>query len=289
MEITLYCNEACQNVTISHFDDLSSLIELYFDIVPDNQVITLNGKILTKHDKLNNNDLLVITSGEPLIPQSLIQIMGEHKYKFKMIIDSGASKCMMSAYLANLLELPINTKNQGIAHGIGTSKILGSTDATIKIHNDYYHMNFDVTETDITDLTSKYLVLVGLDFLHRHQCELSLKRKTITINDKEINLLSEYELHQNKHPTKIETTLEIDYRKLNLSVDEHVMLKKILNNIVSNPYDDKYKSININSQTFKKYLSNCTEFMKSLGFVQSQDYFKFHNNINTLQEIIEIM
>jgi hypothetical protein len=289
MDITLYCNEACQNVTISHFDDLSPLIELYFDIMPDNQVITLNGKMLTKHDKLNHNDLLVITSGEQLMPQSLIQIMGEHKYKFKMIIDSGASKCMMSEYLAKLLELPINTRNKGMAHGIGTAKIVGTADATIKIHNDYYHMNFDVTETDITDLTSKYLVLVGLDFLHRHQCEISLKRKTITVNDKVINLLSEYELNKYKHPTKIETSIEVDYRKLNLSVDEHLMLKKILNNIVSNPYDEKYKSINVNSQTFKKYLSNCTEFMKSLGFVQAQDFYKFNNNVNILQEVIEIM
>ena len=90
-------------------------------------------------------------------------------------------------------------------------------------------------------------------------------------------------------PIKNENPLELWYKTLNLSLDAHLMLKRILNNIIVNPYDDKYKLINTKSISFQKHLSSCTDFMKALGFVEVDKQLKYTNDIDTLSTMIEIM
>jgi hypothetical protein len=294
MNITLYYNDNFQYVTIHNFDDLTSLIELYFDIQPQHQMIKLNEQLINHTTLLKNDDLLVISKNItntkiPKKPHSLISIIGEYKYQLKMVLDSGAQNNVMSEYLAKFLNLPIDTSKRGVAHGIGTTTIVGNTSCQMKINNQYYNINFNVLQTDIKESTTKYLILLGLDFLYTNDCIISLKHKTISINDQVINLLNEYELEVHNHPIKIETPIESFYRKLNLTMDEHHMLKKILNNIVTNPTEEKYKIININSNTFKKYLSNCMDLLKLSGFVLTEEHLKFTNNVETLENLIEIM
>jgi len=288
MNITLYCHDIFKNVIINHIDDIYSYINIYFNIDKSNQILKLNDKLFTADDYhlLNNNDLIFV---EQKKRHSLIQIIGEYKYQFKMIIDTGAQNNVMSVYLANILNLAIDTKHKGIAHGIGQAKIVGNTSVDIKINQKIYHLTFNVIESDINDITTKYLVLLGLDFLSTYQCDISLKNKTITINNEIINLLNDYQLYQYEHPVKLETRIENQYRQLNLKLEEHRTLKNILTKIIDNPYDDKYKSINTNSETFKKYLVKCIDLMKIVGFTESNQHMKFTNNIQNLQELIEIM
>jgi hypothetical protein len=293
MNITLYYNDNFQYVTIHNFDDLTSLIELYFDIQPQHQMIKLNEHLINHNTLLKNDDLLVISKNITNItnkkPHSLISIIGEYIYQLKLVIDSGAQINVMSEYLAKFLNLPIDTSTKGVAHGIGTTTIVGNTSCQMKINNQDYNINFNVLQTDINESTTKYLILLGLDFLYNYDCVISLKNKTISINDQLINLLNEYELEVHNYPIKIETPVESFYRNLNLTIDEHQMLKKILNNIITSPTEDKYKIININSNTFKKYLSKCMDLLKMSGFVLTEEQLKFTNDFNTLQNLIEIM
>ena len=286
MNITLIYNEEIQSVQLSNFKDLSSIIESMFDIPINDQVIKLNDKII--HHNITNGDLLYIYSKEK-ISYSHLHILGTNaNYKFKLIIDSGAQNNVISTHLANLLNLSIDTRTKGEARGVGSAKIVGNANCHLKIDQHYYNLSFSVMETS-QDLTSKYLVLIGLDFLIPYGCEISFKNKTMTIQDDVIPFLNDYEVNKYTHPMKMENPLEIHYKQLNLSLDEHLMLKKIINNIICNPHDDKYKLINMNSMTFQKHLSKCKPFMKELGFVEMDKQLKYTNDIDTLSNLIEIM
>lgn len=279
--------ENIETINISNANELSLLIESIFNIPVSYQLIKLNDKILQNVNQLKHNDLIYIYIKER---HSLISILGNYNhYTFKLVIDSGAQSNVISAYLANLLNLTIDQRTRGTAKGVGSAKILGTASCHMKINHQYYDMSFQVMETDVKDLTSKYLVLMGLDFLMSYDCQLSFKNKTLTIRDEITSFLNEHELNQYTHPVKEINPIEIKYKQLNLSLDEHIMLKKILNNIIANPYDDKYKLINVNSVTFQKHLSKHTGFMKEIGFVEMDKQLKYTNDINTLSNLIEIM
>ena len=286
MNITLIYNEEIQSIKINSFNELSLFIESSFDIPINHQVIKLNDKIINSN--LTDGDLLYIYSQEK-IRYSHIQILGEYHYIFKLIIDSGAENNVISHYLAKMLNLTIDTSINGVAKGVGSAKIVGTANCNLKINHQYYNLNFSVMETDIQDLTSKYLVLIGLDFLIPYGCDISFKNKTITVQGEIIPLLNDYEINKYTHPIKVVNPIELHFKQLNLSLDQHVLLKKILNNIITNPNDEKYKLINTNSVSFQKHLSHCTGFMKTLGFVEINKQLKYTNDIDTLSNLIEIM
>lgn len=289
MNVTLFHNDLFQTVSIKNNNDLHQLIELYFDIPPSYQIIKLNDKIITPQCKIVDGDLLYIYTREK-VSYSHINILVEcNNHTFKVIIDSGAQSCIISEHLATMLQLSIDRKMKGQARGIGNAKIVGGTRCTLKIQNQYYDLDFSVMETDVHDLNTKYLVLIGLDFLFPNQCEISFKNKTILIQNTLVPLMNEYALGQYLHPIKNVCAIEQHYKKLDLSLDEHSMLKKILNNIILHPSEEKYKLINTNGVTYQKYLSKCTALMKELGFVEVDKQLKYTNDINTLSNLIEIM
>ena len=280
MEVTLYYDDDFQQVTVEDWDGLSSMIELYFDIHPIQQVVKVNDKIINENYDLKNNDLLYISKRDMVKP-SLCYVFGEcSNYAFKMMIDSGAEMNMMSLSLVELLNLSIDKEMEGNAMGIGgQTKMHGVVHCTIKIHNEFYDIKFHVTDQK----HDKYMVLIGLDFLYKYQCDISLRNRCLSIQDIKVPFINDYELKQHKIPIRTYTPLQKQFMEYN----DNIILKKIIDNIINHPNEDKYKSIDKNSKTFKENLSSCISFMKDLGFVEQDNRLKYINDVNSLVSLVE--
>jgi len=280
MELTLYYNDNFQQVTVEDWYELSSMIELYFDIHIAEQVIKVNDKIIDENYDLKDNDLLYISKRE-MVKNSLCYIVGEcNNYAFKMMVDSGAQMNMMSLSLVKLLNLSIDKEMEGNAMGIGgETKMHGVVHCTIKIDNEFYDIKFHVTDQK----HDKYMVLIGLDFLYKYQCDISLRNRCLLIQDIKVSFMNDYKIKQYKTPIRTYTPLQKQFMEYN----DNVILKKIINNIINHPNEDKYKSIDKNSKTFKENLSSCISFMKDLGFVECDNRLKYTNDVNSLVSLVE--
>ncbi|KAI8115362.1 Protein DDI1 like protein 2 [Lucilia cuprina] len=96
----------------------------------------------------------------------------------KAFVDSGAQTTIMSSACAqrcNVTHL-IDTKWSGIAKGVGTQRITGRIHmGKLQIENDYLVSSFTVLEQQPMDM------LLGLDMLKRHQCNIDLQRNVLRI------------------------------------------------------------------------------------------------------------
>jgi len=202
-----------------------------------------------------------------------------------MVIDSGAQSNVMSHILAKQLNLKIDTRNSGIASGIGTSKIFGTVDCRVNINDAPYYVQFQVIE--VNDHASRYLVLLGLSFMYENECKISFKHKNININGDIIPFIDDNESFST--PIKIESAIQKEYRKLNLELGQYIILKKIINNIINNPNENKYKCIHKNSATFKNNLSQHIDFMKLLGFTDNNTQLRYNDDVEPLLQLIEVM
>ena len=97
-----------------------------------------------------------------------------------------ASKCNLDGL--------IDTRWQGIARGVGSSRIIGRIHmALMTVEGAVLPCSFTVLENNTVD------VLFGLDMLRRHQCVIDLQKNVLRIGDIETRFLGEAEL-----PTKDE-------------------------------------------------------------------------------------
>ncbi|XP_065363273.1 protein DDI1 homolog 2 [Calliphora vicina] len=96
----------------------------------------------------------------------------------KAFVDSGAQTTIMSSACAqrcNVTHL-IDTKWSGIAKGVGTQRIIGRIHmGKLQIENDYLVSSFSVLEQQPMDM------LLGLDMLKRHQCNIDLQTNVLRI------------------------------------------------------------------------------------------------------------
>ncbi|XP_013105621.1 protein DDI1 homolog 2 [Stomoxys calcitrans] len=96
----------------------------------------------------------------------------------KAFVDSGAQTTIMSSACAkrcNVTHL-IDTRWSGIAKGVGTQRIIGRIHMVqLQIEKDYLASSFSVLEQQPMDM------LLGLDMLKRHQCNIDLQRDVLRI------------------------------------------------------------------------------------------------------------
>ncbi|XP_076757840.1 DNA damage inducible 1 homolog rngo isoform X1 [Xylocopa sonorina] len=99
-------------------------------------------------------------------------------FPVKAFIDTGAETTIMSdacAERCHIMRL-VDTRWAGIAHGIGTQRIIGRIHMVqIQIGNDHLTSSFTVLAEQSVDM------LLGLDMLKRHQCCIDLKKNVLTI------------------------------------------------------------------------------------------------------------
>jgi len=97
----------------------------------------------------------------------------------KAFVDSGAQTTVMSRECAERTGL-INIcdpRFAGVAQGVGTAKILGRVHlAPMKIGENFYNCSYS-----IMDSAQKVELLIGLDMLKKHHCNIDLKRDVLEI------------------------------------------------------------------------------------------------------------
>ncbi|XP_023158649.1 protein DDI1 homolog 2 isoform X2 [Ceratitis capitata] len=96
----------------------------------------------------------------------------------KAFVDSGAQTTIMSASCAERCNLNrlIDTRWNGVAKGVGTQRIIGRIHMVqLQIGNDHLTSSFSVLEKQPMDM------LLGLDMLKRHQCNIDLQRNVLRI------------------------------------------------------------------------------------------------------------
>ncbi|XP_036341350.1 protein DDI1 homolog 2-like isoform X1 [Rhagoletis pomonella] len=96
----------------------------------------------------------------------------------KAFVDSGAQTTIMSAGCAERCNVNrlIDTRWNGVAKGVGTQRIIGRIHMVqLQIESDHLTSSFSVLEKQPMDM------LLGLDMLKRHQCNIDLQRNVLRI------------------------------------------------------------------------------------------------------------
>lgn len=312
MELTLYCEKKnqLQQITINKYEDLPVLIEVYFGIKPEKQLIQCDGVFINQNAKFKSGDMLVVSEIEPItdkleenidtiqemaqISHTLLYLRAEcNDIVFKIIIDTGAQTSVMAEYMAKLLNLNIDTRTKGIAKGVGTSKIFGTVyNCNIKLTDHVVPTNFRVIECP-----DQYVVILGLDFLYNQQCNINFVDRTITINNKVQKILNEIEVQNLEVPYNckkedIKKLFTEMINKLNTEKKQYTLelLKKIICNIIKNPTQDKYRTVNAESKDIKQAIDESADFipfMKKIGFVVTENgkKLKFIENVDILEVV----
>ncbi|ETN69323.1 UBA/TS-N domain protein [Necator americanus] len=119
---------------------------------------------------------------EAYIPVHMLYIKMEiNGHPVKAFVDSGAQVSIMSEACARRCELShlIDKRFTGTARGVGgLQKFVGKIHSCqVKVEDHYFPCNFDVMSDREMDL------LLGLNILKRHQCNINLKSNKLEMGD----------------------------------------------------------------------------------------------------------
>jgi DNA damage-inducible protein 1 len=140
--------------------------------------------------------------------------------KINAFVDSGAQMTIMSEFMAekcNLTRL-IDRRHQGVAKGVGESKITGVVHlATVQMGGVFLPMRITILESKGMDF------LIGLDQLRRHQMCIDMRACVLRLDDKTaIPFLSEPEIEEMKQRHALEEAQSERLRDQNRVEEEKV-------------------------------------------------------------------
>lgn len=97
----------------------------------------------------------------------------------EMMVDTGAQTSVISRTLARELKLPIDTRHQGTAVGVGRASVVGmARDVVCELGHVEFLLDFMVLDID------EKLLLLGLDLLRRYKCIVDLERDVLVFGGK---------------------------------------------------------------------------------------------------------
>lgn len=220
--------------------------------------------------------------------KSLIHLLAEYNDQhFQVMMDTGAQKSTMSYKMAVRLGLEffINEMYQGNVVGTGTAKIRGVIEGLgLKLIN----MDTSLEKPEEIDVCVNFLVadievdmiLIGIDFMEMVDSVISINKRTLTVYGKEIRFLNEYQMEKYQGVQNLakaaEVFVENKVENCPIDVEKNILdtyksLNKIISNIINNPSDPKYQSVN-----YKSILKfpECSSMLESFGFVLDESVGK---------------
>ena len=327
MDIVI-CNEdtgEIQTITVNCNDDLRTLTEAYFGIIPENQVFKYNGNQLVNEIDILDvgvkpgeiisvkkrviytenmglvKDILALDSA---ITYTLLYLKGEcNGMAFRMMIDTGASMSIITENVSKILKVDnlMDTRLKGKAMGVGNSNILGVVcNCNVKLGDDIFvPFNFRVIE----DGFDPNLIILGLDFITSHRCIIDPFNRQIEIDGVDgvkLKFLNEMQVQNLKMPYNVtQKKLKDNHNNFLSTVKQQLkslnLLKKIIGNIVNNPNEEKFKSIIMISILITKLAEDSEivlTYLRNIGFEaknNDSNRLVYREYIDTLFRFFEML
>jgi hypothetical protein len=310
MELLLSYDSKYQPVTIESINDLKTFAEIYFELKSDEIEFYLNDKELN----LSNICLTELSGQEVVIKKiqdtNLIRFQIDHItyplvnvdlyyecWKFKAIVDTGCQKTMMTLDMIKTMNLEdridrtVIKKMNGVGGLQNTIGII--RDLEIKICNKYLILiNADIIESTES---LKNTMLIGLDFMHTYDFSINIRRNEMIIENIKIQLLNEIEIEELNEPINwMKEIIDKSYYKLidiigrENMIDINRNIRNIFSNIKLNPYNNKYKSINMNSNLIKQNPQLIT-FLKTCNWFEKNNKLIFNGSKTIINSVLEII
>lgn len=307
-------NNKIHPITISNYEDIFDMVEIYMNLKRENILIKFNGKDLDlkksfNENNIKNGDILTIKEKtelyheleqmrmDSMIQHTMLYIDGVvNNFKFKLFVDTGAQASIMTYDVVKLLDMEymIDKSMKGVLHGVGEQETYGKIyGCNIKLDDKLVvPINFHVTDIR---LDTKMFILLGLDFLYSTRSQINLGDRTINIYGKTIKLLNEIEISGLEYPINIKKKkIECEYltfiNQITQNERESVIktLNKIIDNIMNNPSNDKYKSLNRELKFTSKPME-MKNMLKCIGFNDTGEKIVFQDEINNLHYLKEVL
>jgi len=308
MDLLLNYDSKYQPVSLEHINDLNMFAEVYFNLKPDDIEYFIGNKKLD----LSNICLSELLGQEVVIKKKedidLIRFQEDHithhlvfidvycqSIKFKAIIDTGCQRTMITKDIIEKIGIDdtIDTSHKMKMSGVGglqeTIGIIRNLE--LKLNNRYL-VTTNVQVVEPLD-TLKNTMLIGLDFMHMYDFSINVRKNKMIIEGISIDLLNEIEIEELKEPINWQKeVIKNEHYKLVDRIGRSKIkpinqtINSIFNNILRNPYDNKYRSIN---PRCKQFIENpeIVTFLKSLDWFEKDNKLVFSGTNNLVRTIIE--
>lgn len=206
-----------------------------------------------------------------------------NEFNLPMIIDTGAEMSLMPLSVVQKLGIDylINKNYRGEIKGAGNSNssIIGMIqNLSFKIRDLITNSNINVvTDFAIADIHIDHAIL-GLNFMDYYDSNISIRGKTVTINNVPIKFLDNYQ------KIEFKDVINLHVHNNNIGNDIYIKIYKIVGNIINDPDNIKYHSINY--KAVQNY--QCLHILESIGFNldhKTQKVFINNPNIQLFEKI----